>query len=440
MIKVDFSKAVKSSAIDKYKERVTKIHNGIEKYSLPGHDFLGWKDLASKYNKKEFLEIKKTTKRLINEGVELLVVIGIGGSYLGAKAGIEFVQGKYPTKQKMEVMFVGESVSSTNLAQKIAYAQSKQFAINVISKSGETTEPAIAFRLFKKLLEEKIGVSNSRKFIIATTDANKGSLLKQAIESEWTRFIIPDNIGGRFSVLTPVGMFPMSCAGLNIDKIMDGASIGQKNYGVDVHNNDAYRYGVARYILGKKYPVEMMVSYEPQMEMLNEWWKQLFGESEGKNEKGILPTSAIFSTDLHSLGQFIQDGSKILFETVITTYKPNLDVRVVSDVRNIDNLNYLNEATVHSINEKVFKGVVDAHVKFGKVPNIHISIEEMNEMNFGQLVYFFQRACAMSAYLLGVNPFDQPGVEVYKSNIFELLGKPGYVKEENKYKNNKNHI
>ncbi len=428
MIKVNFDEALKRSAIDKYKDRITKIHNGIESGTLEGGEFLGWKSWPAKYNKPEFNLMKREAKRLRNEGIELLVVIGIGGSYLGAKAGIDFVQGKYPVKRKMEIMFVGESISSTDLAQKIAYAQGKQFAINVISKSGGTTEPAVAFRLFKKLLEEKIGVVNGSRFIIATTDANNGSLLKQAIEGDWTRFVIPDNIGGRFSVLTPVGIFPMACAGLDVDKIMEGAEIGLRMYGIDVYNNDAYRYGVARYILGRKYAAEMLVSYEPQMAMMNEWWKQLFGESEGKNGKGLLPTSAVFSTDLHSLGQFIQDGSKVLFETVVTVKKPNIDVRVVSDTRNIDNLNYLNEATVHSINQKAFEGVIKAHTKIGKVPNIHIEIGKMDELHLGQIFYFYQRACAMSAYLLGVNPFDQPGVEIYKSNMFELLGKPGYTK------------
>ncbi len=426
MIKLTLENAVKEDAIKKYDERVSKIHKGIESFQLEGNEFLGWKDWPTKYNKDEFNTIKQEAKRLSNEGIELLVVIGIGGSYLGSKAGIEFVQGKYPSKKNMEIMFVGESISSTNLAQKLEYADKKQFAINIISKSGGTTEPAVAFRLFKKLLEEKIGVANSSKFIIATTDANNGSLLQQAVESEWTRFVIPDSIGGRFSVLTAVGLFPMACAGLNISKIMDGAALGEKLYGKSPKDNDAYKYAVARYILGKKYPVEMLVSYEPQLELLNEWWKQLYGESEGKNGKGILPTSAIFTTDLHSLGQFIQNGSKILFETVITVENPTIDVKVLTDTKNLDDLNYLNEATVHSINQKAFEGVSKAHSKIGKVPNIHLEITEMNEKNFGQLIYFFQRACAMSAYLLGVNPFNQPGVEIYKTNMFELLGKPGY--------------
>ncbi|TCG10325.1 glucose-6-phosphate isomerase, partial [Mycoplasma todarodis] len=378
MIKLNLEKAVTERAIEKYNDKVSAIHAAMENFSSEGNDFLGWKDLPSTYNKEEFKEIKKEAKRLKAEGVELLVVIGIGGSYLGAKSAIDFVQGNYPVKRDMEVMFVGESISSTDLAQKLSYAQNKQFAINMISKSGGTTEPALAFRLFRKLLEEKLGESNASKFIIATTDANNGSLVRQAIENEWTKFVIPDSVGGRFSVLTPVGLFPMACAGLNIDKVMDGASIGQRLYGEVNAKNDAYKYAVARYILGKKYGAEMLVSYEPQMAYLNEWWKQLFGESEGKNEKGLLPTSAIFSTDLHSMGQFIQDGTKILFETVMTVKEPNFDVKITEEERNLDGLNYLTEKTVHDVNMIAFEGVTDAHAIIGKVPNIHLEVGKMD--------------------------------------------------------------
>ncbi len=431
MIRLNLEKAVTEHAIEKYREKVKSIHAAIENYSSQGNEFLGWKDLPTKYNKKEFKQIREEAKRLKSEGVELLVVIGIGGSYLGAKAGIDFVQGNYAAKKDMDVMFVGESISSTDLAQKLSYAQNKQFAINVISKSGGTTEPAIAFRLFRKLLVEKLGESNANKYIIATTDANNGSLVKQAIENEWIRFVIPDSVGGRFSVLTPVGLFPMACAGLDINKVIDGAATGERLYGNNEAKNEAYKYAVARYILGKKYSAEMLVSYEPQMAYFNEWWKQLFGESEGKNEKGVLPTSAIFSTDLHSMGQFIQDGSKILFETVMTVKEPNFDVKMTEENKDPDGLNYLSDKTVHEINMISFEGVTDAHSIIGKVPNIHIEVGKMNEENLGQLFYFFQRACAMSAYLLGVNPFNQPGVEIYKSNMFKLLEKPGYVKDEN---------
>ncbi len=286
----------------------------------------------------------------------------------------------------------------------------------------------MAFRVFQKLLEEKLGEVNANKCIFATTDANNGSLVRQAIENEWTKFVIPDDVGGRFSVLTPVGLFPMACAGLNIDKIMDGAAIGERVYGTLNEKNLAYQYAVARYILGKKFMAEMLVSYEPQMAMLNEWWKQLFGESEGKNQKGLLPTSAIFSTDLHSMGQYIQEGSKVLFETVITVKEPTYDVKITTEERNLDGLNYLAGRTLHDVNTTAFEGVADAHAIIGKVPNIHIQIGKMDEENLGQLFYFFEKSCAMSAYLIGVNPFNQPGVEIYKSNMFKLLGKPGYIK------------
>ena len=426
MIKLNLTNAVTEVAIAKYAENVKKIAYKMENLESEGYEFLGWKDLPINYNKKEFKNIKAEAKRLANEGVETLVVIGIGGSFAGAKAAIDMIQGEFPTRRMMEIVYVGESISSTNLAQKLKYVANKNFAINVISKSGTTTEPAIAFRLFKKLLEDKVGANNASKFIVATTDANKGALLSIARENGYLTFAIPDNIGGRFSVLTPVGLFPMACAGIDIDKVMEGAERGHKKYSSDsIYSNDAYKYAVARDILSKKFPVEMMVQYEPQMKAFNEWWKQLAGESEGKNQKGILPTSAIFSTDLHSLGQFIQEGSKVLFETVITTATPTLDVQIIEDKADLDGLNYLTEKTVHQVNQVAFEATTQAHVKVGKVPNIHIEIEAMDEFNFGELVMFFERAVAMTAYLMGVNPFNQPGVEVYKQNMFKQLGKPG---------------
>ena len=427
MIKLNLSNAVTEAAIKKMQPQVKDLAEKMERLELDGFEFLGWKNLPLNYNKNEFKEIKKEAKRLKKERVDTLVVIGIGGSFAGAKAGIEMIQGKYPLKRDMEIIFVGESVSSTDLAQKLAYVQDKNFAINVISKSGTTTEPAIAFRLFKKLLEEKVGINNSKRFIVATTDANNGVLLKVSRENEYKTFAIPDNVGGRFSVLTAVGLFPLACAGINIDKVMLGAEIAHKKYSpATILDNDAYRYAAARKILmDKKYKSEMMVQYEPQMGSFSEWWKQLSGESEGKNHKGLLPTSAVFSTDLHSLGQFIQEGSRILFETVITFTNPNIDVQVLEDVKNLDNLNYLSNKTVHEINKSVFQATTDAHVKVGKVPNIHIELEKMDAKNFGELVVFFERAVAMTAYLMGVNPFNQPGVEVYKSNMFKILGKPG---------------
>lgn len=425
MIKLNLKNAVTETAIKKYESNVKTLAFKMERLETPGFEFLGWKDIPVTYNKVEFQEIKKTAKRLKKSGVNTLVVIGIGGSFAGSKAGIEMIQGEYPTKSNMEIVYVGESVSSTNLAQKLLYVQDKNFAINIISKSGTTTEPAIAFRMFKKVLEEKVGLNNASKFIVATTDANKGALLKLAKENQYQTFVIPDNVGGRFSVLTAVGLFPLAAAGVDIDKIMDGALKAHKKYGKDtLIDNDAYRYAVARTILTKKYPVELMVQYEPQMKGFNEWWKQLAGESEGKNHKGVFPASAIFSTDLHSLGQFIQSGSKVLFETVLTASRPNMDVPIIETSQNLDNLNYLSEKTVSQVNEVVFDATTDAHVKVGKVPNIHIEYEKMNAETFGQLVIFFERAVAMTAYLSGVNPFDQPGVEIYKQNMFKLLGKP----------------
>ncbi len=426
MIKLDLTNAVTESALEKYADNVKKIAFKMDNLESEGFEFLGWKDLPLSYNKVEFTQIKSEAGRLVNEGVETLVVIGIGGSFAGAKAGIDMIQGEFPTKRAMEIIYVGESISSTNLAQKLKYVEDKNFAINVISKSGTTTEPAVAFRLFKKLLEDKVGANNAAKFIVATTDANKGALLTIAKENGYSTFVIPDNIGGRFSVLTAVGLFPMACAGVDIDKVMEGAKRGLKKYSSDsIATNDAYKYAVAREILAKKFPAEMMVQYEPQMKAFNEWWKQLAGESEGKNQKGLLPASAVFSTDLHSLGQFIQEGSKVLFETVLTVTIPTMDVQIIEDDDNLDGLNYLSEKTVHEVNKVAFQATTEAHVKVGKVPNIHIEFEALDEFNFGELVIFFERAVAMTAYLMGVNPFNQPGVEVYKQNMFKQLGKPG---------------
>ena len=424
MIKVDFKYAVSENIFSKYGDAVKKIHNKMENLELPGYEFLGWRNLPENFDRTEFNLIKQTVKRLKKDGVDTLVVIGIGGSFAGAKAAIEMINGEYNTPE-MEIVFVGESISSTSLAQKLKYVENKNFAINVISKSGTTTEPAIAFRLFKKLLEEKVGKYNASNFIIATTDANKGTLLKIAQENDYTTFVIPDNIGGRFSVLTPVGLFPMACAGLDIDEIMEGALHAHRRYSTDIlEENDAYKYALARHILSLRYPVELMVQYETQMKGFSEWWKQLAGESEGKNEKGLFPASAVFTTDLHSLGQFIQDGSKILFETTMIPSLPNHDVAIIEDESNADGLNYLTTKTVHEVNTIAHKATVDAHVKVGKVPNLQITFGRMDEINFGELVIFFERAVAMTAYLMGVNPFNQPGVEIYKLNMFKDLGKP----------------
>jgi len=424
MIKVNLSEAVSEKEIASYEKKVKRLAGEMERLESVGSEYLGWKDLPVTYSKDEIKNIKKEVKRLLKESVDTLVVIGIGGSFAGSKAAIDMIQGQYKLDKKMEIIFMGKSLSSTELAEQLIYLQTKNFAINVISKSGTTTEPAIAFRLVKKLLEEKVGVHNAKRFIIATTDANNGTLLKMAKENEYKTFVIPEDIGGRYSVLTPVGLLPMAAAGLNIDKVMNGAIKAHKLYSPETTvENDAYRYAVARVILNKKKTVELMIQYEPQMAAFNEWWKQLAGESEGKGEKGLFPASAIFSTDLHSLGQFIQEGTKTLFETVMTVNVPNNDVSIIETKDNLDNLNYLSNFSIHDINTIASAATMEAHTKVGKVPNIHIQIDKMDEEHFGQLAIFFERAVALTAYLQGSNPFNQPGVEVYKHNMFTKLGK-----------------
>ncbi len=406
-----------------YIKKIEQLASKMEKGSAIGSDFLGWKNLPIKYDPKEVSDIQKTAKTLTKLNVKVLVVVGIGGSFIGTKAAIEMIQGLYPINHKgMEVMFIGESISSTSLVQKLSYLANKDFAINVISKSGATLEPAIAFRLLKEILEKKLGEYNASKHIIVTTDSNNGSLLKLAKHKDYKTFVIPDNVGGRFSVLTPVGLFPMACAGLNINEVLMGAKKGYDKYhAINLNKNDAYKYAVTRHILSKKYPVELMVQFEPQMQAFSEWWKQLAGESEGKNGKGLFPASAIFSTDLHSLGQFIQDGSKVLFETILFFEKPLHNLQVNVDKDNFDKLNSLSTLSVHQINKQVFRATVDAHSIVAKVPIVEIICENFGEQTFGQLVIFFERAVAMTAYLLNVNPFDQPGVEVYKQNMMKNL-------------------
>ena len=424
MIKINLKNAVPEQLIQKYQKQVQKIAKNVKDLQVEGSDFLGWKNWPHSYDKVEFQEIIKTAKKLYKEHVEVLVVIGIGGSFAGAKAGLEMIKGQVKLNDKIKIIFAGESISSTSLAQKLQYVQDKNFAINVISKSGTTLEPAIAFRLFRKLLEEKVGIHNAAKFIVATTDANKGTLFKLAKANGYKTFAIPDNIGGRFSVLTAVGLFPLACAGIDIKKVIKGAQLATKKYETSfLQKNDAYRYAVARFILMKKYAIELLVQYEPQMNAFSEWWKQLAGESEGKNQKGLFPASAIFSTDLHSLGQFIQDGKRILFETVMTITNPKADVNLFENETNLDKLNYLAKKSVDEINKTIFRATTSAHVEVGKVPNIHIEYSDFNETTFGELVVFFEYSVMMTAYLMGVNPFNQPGVEVYKQNMFKKLGK-----------------
>ncbi|WP_127942827.1 glucose-6-phosphate isomerase [Mycoplasma sp. ATU-Cv-703] len=424
MIKLDLSQSGVLDALPSYHKKVAVLAQRMETHQVKGDEFLGWKDLPNKFKKTEFQTIKNIVKSLKNEGVNVLVLVGIGGSFAGAKAGLEMMLGTMSLTADMEVIFIGESLSSTDLAQKLAYLEDKNFAINVISKSGQTLEPAVAFKIVRKLLESKVGHFNAHKYIIATTDANRGHLIEMARENSWQTLVIPDQIGGRFSVLTAVGLFPLACAGIDIDLIAKGARKGYKLYrSTSLEQNDAYKYAVARHILAKKYPVELMVQYEPQMRAFSEWWKQLAGESEGKNGKGVFPASAVFSTDLHSLGQFIQSGSRVLFETMLVVENPLLDLKMFNDPRNADRLNYVANLTLNQINQVVYRATSEAHFNVGKVPIITIKIKSFQPEVFGQLVYFFQRAIAMSAYLNDVNPFDQPGVEIYKQNIRKLLQK-----------------
>lgn len=426
MINIDLSKAKLTESMESYKDRVAEVHDMIHNKTGAGNDFLGWVDLPTNYNKTEVENIKKKAAEL-SEEIDVLLVCGIGGSYLGARAAIEAINGLYPTN-KVQIIYIGNTFSATYLAQVKNYVKDKEFGINVISKSGTTTETSVAFRIFKELLEETKGKEVAQRRIVATTDAHKGALKTLADQEGYTEFVVPDDIGGRYSVLTAVGLFPIAMAGIDVDAMLKGAKDAQDKYNnPDLLTNDAYQYGVARQMLLKAgYPAEMFVTYNLQLQQTAEWWKQLFGESEGKEGKGILPTSGTFSTDLHSLGQFIQEGSKVLFETVLKIKEPQMNLEIPSDAENLDGLNYLAGKTVDYVNQKACEGTIDAHVNVGNVPNIQITLDHVDAYSFGYMVYFFEKACAMSVYLLGVNPFNQPGVEVYKKNMFKLLGKPGY--------------
>ena len=424
MITLDLSNAKLKENLESYKDTVKSIHNMIHEKTGAGNDFLGWLTLPKYYDKDEVAEMKKTAERLQKE-IDVLLVCGIGGSYLGARAAIEAINGLYPTSG-VEIIYVGNTFSSTYIAQVAKYVENKEFAINVISKSGTTTETSIAFRVFKDMLEKKLGKEKARERIVATTDKARGALKTLSNNEGYTTFVVPDDVGGRYSVLTAVGLFPIAMVGIDIEAMLEGAAAAMDKYNDDnIETNDAYRYAIARQILNKDYPAEMFVTYELQLTMVAEWWKQLFGESEGKEGKGVLPTSATFSTDLHSLGQFIQEGTKVLFETVMEIKNPAADLVIPEDKDDLDNLNYLAGKTVDFVNKKALQGTMDAHVNTGGVPNIHITLDKMDAYGFGYMVYFFEIACAMSVYFLEVNPFNQPGVEVYKKNMFKLLGKPG---------------
>ena len=423
---------ITKKSIMEYKEQVENIHKDLHRRANDEKDFVGWLELPTNYDKKEFARIKKATKKIKKES-DILVVIGIGGSYLGARAVIEALTSSFynmlPNKQRKfpQILYVGNNLSPNYINELIEYIGNKDFSINVISKSGTTTEPAVAFRIFREILENKYGIDEARSRIYATTDKEKGAL-KQLAESEgYEQFVVPDNVGGRYSVLTSVGLLPIATAGIDIDKLMEGARFAQERYNdSNLKYNECYQYAVVRNILYKLYKnTEILVNYEPKMHYFTEWWKQLFGESEGKEQKGIFPAGVDFTTDLHSMGQYIQEGRRNLFETVISIEEPNSDITIPSDDDNLDGLNYLAGKGLDYVNKKAMEGTVQAHVS-GDVPNIIINLKQLNETSIGELIYFFEKACAVSGMILGINPFNQPGVEEYKKNMFKLLKKPGY--------------
>ncbi|HWI63136.1 MAG TPA: glucose-6-phosphate isomerase [Symbiobacteriaceae bacterium] len=411
---------------------VRAAHELLHTQTGPGNDYVGWIDLPRTYDREEFARIKAAAKRIQSDS-DALVVIGIGGSYLGARAAIEALRHSfynYLPKAKRgtpEIYFAGKDISPVYLQQLLELLEGKEVSVNVISKSGTTTEPAIAFRVFREYMEKRYGKDGARKRIYATTDEAKGALRKVAEEEGYETFVIPDDVGGRYSVLTAVGLLPIAVSGADIDQLMAGAADAMAAYGVpDLADNAAYQYAAARNALYRKgKTVELLVNYEPALRMTAEWWKQLYGESEGKDQKGIFPSSVEFSTDLHSMGQYVQDGLRILFETVLTVEKPKLDLTIGTDPQNVDGLNFLAGQTMDYVNRKAFEGTLLAHTD-GGVPNLIVTLPEVTEYHYGQMIYFFEKACAISGYLLGVNPFNQEGVEEYKKNMFALLGKPGF--------------
>ena len=423
---------ISQKSIMEYKEQVENIHKELHQKANDENDFVGWLEIPTNYDKKEFSRIKKAAKKIKKES-DILVVIGIGGSYLGARAVIESLtstfnnmltdkQRKYP-----QILYVGNNLSPNYINELIEYIGDKDFSVNVISKSGTTTEPAIAFRIFREILENKYGIDEARSRIYVTTDKERGALKTLADNEGYEKFVIPDNVGGRYSVLTAVGLLPIATAGIDIDKLMQGAQNAQERYDdPNLKYNECYKYAVTRNILYKLYKnTEILVNYEPKMHYFTEWWKQLYGESEGKDQKGIFPAGVDFTTDLHSMGQYIQEGRRNLFETVISIENPKSDITINKDEDNLDGLNYLAGKTLDYVNKKAMEGTVKAHVT-GDVPNIMLTIENLDEENIGELIYFFEKACAMSGMILGVNPFNQPGVEEYKKNMFKLLKKPGF--------------
>lgn len=433
MLKFSFeNSSIEEKIINEYSEEVEKIHEELYSKADDEREFLGWIELPTNYDKEEFSRIKKAAKKIQNDS-DVLVVIGIGGSYLGARAVIDslshsFYNSMPESKRKTpQIVYAGNNLSPVYMNDLLEFVSDKDISVNVISKSGTTTEPAIAFRIFREVLETKYGVEEARKRIYVTTDKSRGALKTLANEEKYETFVIPDNVGGRFSVLTAVGLLPIATSGIDIDKLMKGAQNAQGKYlEPNIKYNDCYKYAVARNLLYKSgKTIEILANYEPKLHYITEWWKQLYGESEGKDLKGIFPAGVDLTTDLHSMGQYIQDGRRDLIETVLKVGENSSEITIQSDDRNLDGLNYLQGKTVGYVNSKAMEGTVLAHVS-GNVPNFMIEIERLDEENIGELIYFFEKACAISGTLLGVNPFNQPGVEEYKKNMFRLLEKPGY--------------
>lgn len=412
--------------------QIQAAHTTLHEKTGLGNDFLGWLDLPVDYDKEEFARIKAAAKR-IQEDSDIVIVIGIGGSYLGARAAIEALKGMmYNAKKKKtpDIYFVGNSISPAYLQDIISLCEDREFSVNVISKSGTTTEPAVAFRVFKALLEKKYGKDGAKRRIYATTDRAKGTLKELSDREGYETFVVPDDVGGRFSVLTAVGLLPIAIAGCDIDRLMEGAAAAREAFAECSLDNDCYRYAATRNILYRKgKAVELLACYEPNFTLMNEWYKQLFGESEGKDGKGLFPASVVFSTDLHSMGQFVQDGARVMFETVVDIKTPQQDLFIEKSADNFDGLDFLANQNMSVVNRKAMEGTILAHTD-GGVPNVVLEVDALDEYNLGYLIYFFEKACAISGYLLGVNPFDQPGVESYKKNMFALLGKPGYEEQK----------
>ena len=422
MIQLDLNHAFLKEDVKAYQDQVRAIDEALQNGTCKGNDFIGWLNWANNYDKEEFSRIKEVAAK-VRENTEVFVVCGIGGSYLGARAAIEMMNGLYGDN-KPEIIYMGNTFSSTYISQVMNHIKDKEVTVNVISKSGTTTEAALAFRILKQFMEEKYG-EDAKNRIIATTDKARGTLKALADKEGYETFVIPDDIGGRFSVITPVGLLPIAVAGIDIDALMKGLHDGMGEYGdADLEKNPAYRYAVARRILQNQgYDVELLVNYEPQMQMVAEWWKQLFGESEGKDGKGILPDSVCFSTDLHSLGQFVQEGKKVLFETNLYVDTPMIDLTFPNDEANEDGMNYLAGKSVDWANKMAAKGTLQAHEETGGVPNILLTMPGMTSYDFGNMCMFFFKAIAMTTLMNDSNPFNQPGVEVYKKNMFKLLGK-----------------